>query len=206
MDGQRQRSGGGRRRRRRARNEPRPVAEPVLIAARRPDSPLLKTKKTRGRSVAASASPSSRRGSRAEAESRDAVPLEPVVAPIGPQRRAARIVRPASETLDERELQKRRLLDRLMTADGRGAVSRAADDYIGAGFELPDDQAVHLQLLEHFDEDRVRDALDAMCRILSGEPPIKRPVLDQRLRRIEEHADELRTRSLAAELRRSLRG
>jgi hypothetical protein len=44
-----------------------------------------------------------------------------------------------------------------------------------------------------------------MVRLLSREPPIKRPVLDQRLRRLEEHADEAPTRQLAADLRRTLR-
>lgn len=121
-------------------------------------------------------------------------------------RRAARIVQLPTGALDEREEQRKRLLRRLMQSDGRGAISRAADEYLGSGFELPDQQEVHLQLLEHFDEERARSSLDAMTRLLATEEPIKRPVLDQRLRRIEEYAEDPSTRSMAAALRRSLRG
>jgi hypothetical protein len=45
-----------------------------------------------------------------------------------------------------------------------------------------------------------------MTRLLAKEEPIKRPVLDQRLRRLEEYAEDPSTRSTAAALRRSLRG
>ena len=203
MDGQRQRSGGGRRRRRKARSEPRAAAEPVLIAARRPDSPFLHTRKGRGRSVAASAAPSALPNLRAApALEVEKIPEKP---PEEAPRRVARIVKAGGADLDERERQRRRLFDRLMGADGRIAISRAADEYLSSGYDLPDEQAVHLQLLEHFDETRVRDALTAMGRLLNDEPPIKRPVLDQRLRRIEEHADEAPTRTLAAQLRRNIR-
>jgi hypothetical protein len=73
------------------------------------------------------------------------------------------------------------------------------------GFDLPEEQEVHLQLLEHFDESRARESLTTMARLLKEQPPIKRPVLDQRLRRLEEYADEPATRSLAADLRRAIR-
>jgi hypothetical protein len=175
----------------------------VLIAARRPDSPRLVQRKGKGRPVAASASPSPRatpESSPAETPSKPDASAAPQVT-----RRVARIVRASEDSLDDRERERRRLLERLLTADGRGAVSRAANAYLDGGFALPDEQAVHLQLLEHFDEGRVRDALSAMTRLLGEQPPIKRPVLDQRLRRIEEHADEAPTRSLAAELRRTIR-
>jgi hypothetical protein len=200
MDGQRQRSGGGRKRRRKARSEPRAAAEPVLIAARRPDSPLLQPRKGRGRSIAASATPAVRPLASAVA----AAPTAPSAVEEAP-RRTARIVTASNGSLDDRERQRRRLLDRLLAVDVRGAVSRAADEYLGSGFDLPDEQTVHLQLLEHFDETRVRDALGALGRLLCDEAPIKRPVLDQRLRRIEEYADEAPTRTLAAQLRRSIR-
>jgi hypothetical protein len=120
-------------------------------------------------------------------------------------KRTARIVTVAAEALDDREKERRKLLGRLLSSQGRGAISRAANEYMQAGFELPDEQETHLQLLEHFDEARARESLEAMRRLLREEPPLKRPVLDQRLRRMEEHADEPATRELAAELRRSLR-
>ena len=60
-------------------------------------------------------------------------------------------------------------------------------------------------MLEHFDESRARESLTTMTRLLKDQPPIKRPVLDQRLRRLEEYADEAATRTLAADLRRAIR-
>lgn len=64
---------------------------------------------------------------------------------------------------------------------------------------------MQLQLLEHFDEDVARGAVDVLTRLLGGAPPLKRPVLEQRLRRLEEYAEDASTREAAAALRRSLR-
>jgi len=84
-------------------------------------------------------------------------------------------------------------------------ISRAADECRRAGVEFPSSQAVQLQLLEHVDESLARDALAALGRLLSAEAPLKRPILEQRLKRLEDSADEEATRAAAAELRRSLR-
>ena len=200
MDGQRQRSGWGRGRRRKPRKVERAERpEPVLIAARRPDSPLIA--KATARTIAASAVP--RRPK--ESAPPDAVKSDVRAAVPEPARRAARIVQLGGKETDERERERRKLLGRLMESQGRGAITRAADEFLQAGFELPNEQVVHLQLLEHFDETKARESVMAISRILQGEPPIKRPVLDQRLRRLEEHADEAATRELAADLRRVLR-
>jgi len=85
-------------------------------------------------------------------------------------------------------------------------ISRAADECRRAGVEFPHEQAVQLQLLEHVDEGLARDAIAALGQLLSAEAPAKRPVLEQRLRRLEDTSDEEATRSAAAELRRALRG
>lgn len=84
-------------------------------------------------------------------------------------------------------------------------ISRAADDCRRAGIEFPSSQAVQLQLLEHVDESLAREALAALGHLLAAEPPLKRPILEQRLKRLEDSADEEATRAAAAELRRSLR-
>ncbi len=121
-------------------------------------------------------------------------------------RRTARIV-VATRPEDDLKLRERaRLLDRLLASDGRGSISRAADDFRKAGFDFPSEQAVHLQLLEHLDESLARDAIEALREILAREAPLKRPVFDQRLRRLEDMAEEELTRSAASELRRALRG
>jgi hypothetical protein len=94
----------------------------------------------------------------------------------------------------------------LLSSDGRGAISRAADDFRRAGFDFPTEQAVQLQLLEHWDEALARSAIDALREIVRREPPLKRPIFDQRLRRLEDAAEDASTRHAASELRRVLRG
>ena len=198
MQGYRQKSVRGRRRRRKGRSEPKSAPEPIIVAARRPNSPLL-NKPTRS-GVAASAKP---RASGQRVGSPKEQPRIDSQAP--PPRRVARIVAPAASTPDEQEVLRSRLLQRIILSEGRGAVTRAADDFIDAGFAFPEEQQVQLQLLEHFDDARAREALGVLARILDEEPPIKRPLFEQRLRRIEEHAEDLLLREEAASLRRVIR-
>ncbi len=120
-------------------------------------------------------------------------------------KRAARIVQPTGAGADEREREREKLLSRLIKSEGRSATTRAANDYRGAGFEFPNEQAVQLSLLEHFDEEIVRQAISALAALIGREPVLKRPVLQQRLKRLEDTADEEPTRVAASELRRSLR-
>ena len=85
-----------------------------------------------------------------------------------------------------RARERERLLARFMASQGRAMISRAADECRRAGVEFPLEQAVQLQLLEHVDETLARDAISALGRILATEPPAKRPILEQRLRRLED--------------------
>jgi hypothetical protein len=200
MDTQRQKSSGGRRRRRKARNEAKNSAEPILIAARRPNSPKLSDN---GRKIAAAsaapARPPVQKKQRSNASSKQKG------RPEANHKRIARIVQVSEGERDEREKLRLRLLDKLMLSQGRGAISRAAEEYRDAGFEFPQLQEVQLQLLEHFNEARARDAVTALSGLLRQQPPIKRPIMDQRLRRLEEYADEPSTREQAAALRRTIR-
>jgi len=120
------------------------------------------------------------------------------------ERRQARIVVRAAGAPDEAEKNRLRLLSRLMAAEGRAAISRAVDAYLAEGFELPREQDVQLKLLEHFDETKAARAVALLREILAAEAPRQLPVLRQRLRRIEDHADEASTRESAAQLRRQL--
>jgi len=173
----------------------------VLIAARRPNSPLINKSNGHDKSlVAASASPAQADPGGGNGEQRQQA-ARPAPAP----KRSARIVQLSTNVGDEREKQRLRLLERLMCSEGRGAISRAATEYQQAGFEFPEEQQVQLQLLEHFDESQAHDAVQTLERLLSAEAPIKKPILEQRLRRLEEYADEPATREAAAQLRRSLR-
>lgn len=125
-----------------------------------------------------------------------------VFEPTPSPRRVARIVAGPKATLDPREQERQRLLQRVVAAEGRPAITRAIDDLVAGGFELPRTQSIWLQMLEHRDEARVESAILALSRILGEEPIERRAVLESRLRRIEEFADERGTRDAAAELLR----
>lgn len=203
MDGQRQRSG-RRRRRKKSANGSNGKTEPVIVAARRPNSPVII--QTRKSAVAASATPDGPKssGHRNDDRERDSNGRS-----NGTERqktrRSARIVSLPNRDEDARELLRKRLLERLMLSETRGSISRAANEYLEEGFDFPEEQEVQLQLLEHFDEDRTREAIACLSNILEEEDPIKRPILERRLKRIEEYADEAATRSAAADLLRATR-
>jgi hypothetical protein len=103
------------------------------------------------------------------------------------------------------ERQRQRLIDRLLASEGRVAISRAADEYRAASFEFPVEQEVQLKLLEHLDETCARSAIEALKALLERERPIKKPVFEQRLRRLEEYGEDAATRDAAASLRRTIR-
>ena len=122
---------------------------------------------------------------------------------VPPKRDSAKMVTVPARPLrvpDERD----KFLERLLAAAGRTAVSRAVDDMRRAGVEIPEEQHSQLQVLEHADEERVREAMLVLGRLLESESPARRTVLESRLRRIEECADEASTRDLAAAVRRKL--
>src|SRR6185503_8602654 len=195
MVDKRQGAAGGRKGRRRQRREPRQPIEPILIAARRPGAPPTRRADHDNRRIAPYLV-------RTEAKSRPEPPQPP---PEPVPRRSARIVQQSSGPSDDAERQRLRLLDRLTASDGRMAITRAAREYRQAGHEFPVEQVVQLQLLEHFDEELALQANVELSRLLKSEPPLKRPVLEQRLRRLEEYAEDGQTRDAAAALRRALR-
>ena len=96
------------------------------------------------------------------------------------------------------------LLRRITIAQTTRAISDAIDAFLNAGHTLPDDQEIFLQMLEHRDEDRVREAIEKLDRLLAGQLQKRKPVLVQRLKRLEENAEEHPTRDAAAQLRRKV--
>jgi hypothetical protein len=120
------------------------------------------------------------------------------------KRRDVRIVQPKEDEVDDTERDRRRLLSRYMQSEGRAAITRAADVYFQGGFELPLEQDVQLKLLEHFDEMRSAQAVSALSDLVDEEPPQQLPVFRQRLRRLEDHAEDAALRESAALLRRRL--
>jgi hypothetical protein len=175
-----------------------------MIVARRPDSPILM--KVSNRNIAASARPKKARDTGEARPDEDAAELKSAPVAAEPPRRMARIAQaPIAAILDDEVLRRERLLERLAHSEGRIAISRVANELLNRTEPLPETQEVQLQLLEHVDERRARDAIDVLARLLTSQSPIKRPILDQRLRRLETEADESETRDKAATLRRSLR-
>jgi hypothetical protein len=120
-------------------------------------------------------------------------------------RRVARIAAAQGVDLDDQALLRERLLNRLLHCEGRSAISQAVDTLLRHEFTVPEEQDAQLQLLEHVNEAHARQAIAVMSRLLTSESPIKRPILEQRLRRLEEEADEADTRQQAAALRKRVR-
>ena len=119
---------------------------------------------------------------------------------------AGRIVLAPAPQSDPRTAERQKLLGRLLLAEGRPKITKAADEFFKAGFSLPEEQDVYLQLLEHSDEEQVRGAIDMLTTLLAGELPKRRAVLESRLRRIEQFAEEPSTREAAERLRRRVGG
>jgi hypothetical protein len=124
----------------------------------------------------------------------------------GAGKNGGRIVLASAPSSDPRTAERQKLLGKLLVAEGRPKISKAADDFFKAGFTLPEEQDVYLQLLEHADEEHVRAAIDMLGTILAGELPKRRAVLESRLRRIEQFAEEAATRDAAERLRRRVGG
>jgi hypothetical protein len=97
---------------------------------------------------------------------------------------------------DPRREERDKRLAKLMAAEGRAAVTKACEAYLRAGFELPKEQETMLKLLDHDHEGRVLNALASLAKLLEVEPPARRAVLEARLRRLEEDADDADVRAL----------
>jgi len=173
-------------------DRPRPARRgaaplPEVVLARRP----------------ASASPSAQPGEPLPSEPAPARAAEAAEAMPVANKRAARIV--GAPLVDDSELERRHLLARLLDSEGPAQVTRAANAYRKGGFQFPGEQAVQLKLLEHTDEAEVCTALGVLTVLLDEQAPIQLPVFEQRLKRLEDGAEDAETRSRAAELRRVLR-
>jgi hypothetical protein len=93
----------------------------------------------------------------------------------------------------------------LLDSEGPAQITRAANAYRKGGFQFPEEQLVQLKLLEHKDDAEVCAALGVLAALLDQQAPIQLPVFEQRLKRLEDGAEEAETRNRAAELRRVLR-
>ncbi len=135
-------------------------------------------------------------------------PKKPTNPPAPASRRSlAKLAKIVSVTAAPTDPQRERLVTRLLAAEGPRAVARATGELERAGFTAPEDQDASLTMLEHPDETRVRHAIAVLARLLESAPPKRRAVLDARLSRLCDLAEDAETRDAAAELRRRvLRG
>jgi hypothetical protein len=203
MDTQINRAGRRKRRRKSPAKKPAIKAEPVVVAARRPDSPRLE--KTTRRMKAASAKPRTLTdASLGQVVERPVAELDPAELEARRKRREARIVVRKEDEIDDTEKTRRRLLSRYLAAEGRVAVTKAANEYSAAGFDFPREQEAQLKLLEHFDEAKAEQAVIVLRELLEDEAANQLPLFRQRLRRLEDHAESPELRELAGQLRRSL--
>ncbi|MDP3274875.1 MAG: hypothetical protein Q8Q09_06725 [Deltaproteobacteria bacterium] len=112
----------------------------------------------------------------------------------------------ATDLLPTRKLAKKfareEMYARLLKAQGSQPITTAVDSFFAAGHELDEeDDAAWVQVLEHRDETRVREAIDKLAQRATSKLAMHRLVLLQRLRRIEESGDERETREAAAVFR-----
>jgi hypothetical protein len=119
---------------------------------------------------------------------------------------AGRIVLAPPPQSDPKTAERQKLLGKLLVAEGRPQISKAANEFLRAGFTFPVEQDVQLQLLEHNNEEHVLTAIDALHALLVGELPKRKSMLESRLRRIEQFAEDPATREAAERLRRSVSG
>jgi hypothetical protein len=89
-----------------------------------------------------------------------------------------------------------------LSSEGRGAVTRAADQYLRAGFEFPLEQPRAAPAARASGRGAGTGRVETLRGIVVSEPPLKRPILEQRLKRLEDSAEEAETRAAATELRR----
>lgn len=112
----------------------------------------------------------------------------------------------ATDLLPTRKLAKKfareEMHARLLKAQGSLPITTAVDSFFAAGHALDEeDDAAWVQVLEHRDESRVREAIDKLSQRATSKLAMHRLVLLQRLRRIEDSGDERETREAAAVFR-----
>ncbi len=123
---------------------------------------------------------------------------------LAPAIRMPKVVETATAVGEPGPNRRQDQLRKILAAQSTKSISDSIDGFLNAGHTLPDDQEVFLQMLEHRNEDRVRDAIGKLEHLLMGQVPKRKPVLVQRLKRIEEHAEESATRDAAVALRRKV--
>lgn len=105
-------------------------------------------------------------------------------------------VAPTAGSIDATEERRVRLERQLVTAEGRDAITKAADAYL-AEFALPEDAEALAKILEHPDADRQRQALEKLLPVVQAAKPKRARALLGRLKLIRETSDDREEQELA---------
>jgi hypothetical protein len=113
----------------------------------------------------------------------------PAAAPLPPT--------PTSVVRDPERENKQKLLLKIREAEGRDAVTRSIDAFLGKYDKLPDDVEILTKCLGHKSDDRVRSTLVQLTVLIERDKPRRARTLIAQLRMIEEtHGDpEIRTQA-----------
>jgi hypothetical protein len=96
-------------------------------------------------------------------------------------------------------------LKRLRNAMDKSEVVAAVADYLEVDGELPREPDALLSVLQHPDETLVRKAISLLKEIVAERPFKRGELLRQRLRKVEDLAEEPETATLASELRHMIK-
>jgi len=111
---------------------------------------------------------------------------------------------PAARPRDPEREQKQKLLARIREAEGREAISRAIDAFLGKFSKLPDDYEVLTKCLGHRSDERVRLSLDRLSVLIERDKPRRARTLAAQLRILEDTHGDPEIRALAGRVRARL--
>jgi hypothetical protein len=111
---------------------------------------------------------------------------------------------PPAATRDPEREQKQKLLARIREAEGREAVTRAIDGFLGRYPRLPDDFEILCQCLVHRSDERIREALAQLTVLVERDKPRRARALVASLRFLEETHGDPDIRACAGRVRARL--
>jgi hypothetical protein len=128
-------------------------------------------------------------------------PPEPTPTPLAsapPSASAAQTVETPKSP--ERE-QKQKLLGKLREAEGREPINKACDAFLSKYPQFPDDFEILTKVLAHRDDDRVRETLTQLTKLMERDKPRRGRALIAQLRILEDTHTEPDIRAQAAAVR-----
>jgi hypothetical protein len=114
------------------------------------------------------------------------------------------VATPAAPPKDPDREQKQKLLAKVKGAEGRDAITRAVDAFIGKFEKLPDDYEILAKCLGHKNDDRVRATLERLTVLVARDKPRRARALAAQLRFLEDTHGDPEIRAHAARVRGQL--